>query len=215
MRQGLVSVVLFVVVLVSVGRLHAFDGQRQGFILGGGFGPGLTSFDYSVNGWSVPVSSDSHTRLTFNTNFRVGVGLGQHVQVYWCARGIYFGLDKITLSSEFGSQDAEIDAMVLTGVAGLGVSYFLRPTAPSWYLMGQIGYSTWGMPFECCVSTWHGPGYALGVGYEFAPRWSVEGVVTVGSPDGDCIYLDGEVWSADDASVSPVSVRLTLDYLFY
>ena len=218
MRKGVV--VLLVVgcmTLAFASGVSAFDGQRKGFILGFGLGAGMTSFEYDMEDMGYKIESDGLTKFGVHTDFKIGAGLNEQVQLYWSAKVAFFSVGEMTFTVPELDQEAEadIDATVAHGIGGLGITYFFQPVAPSPYIVGTIGFSSWQTPFESGSPTWIGFGLAVGMGYEFAPHWSVEGTLTYGSPSGDKVFLDGDTYSATDASTSPLGFRVTVNALAY
>ena len=99
----------------------AFDGERKGFSLGIGIGPGYIH-------WSDPENiqqDESSATLQFDT--RVGSGLTAHSQVYFTLKGF-------TLVGTQSGFD-----VLGGGVAGLGLSYYFSSSAPSIYVTGGAG----------------------------------------------------------------------------
>lgn len=142
----------------------AFNGQRKGFILGFGLGPGLT-----------PVGGDNKIVLA-NTSFKIGIGLSEQLLLYWSSRGAWYKTDYHYYES------GQKSVTELFGVAGLGMSYYLLETAPAMYVTGSLGYSAVSNPFESYANDADvGLGLSMGVGYEFSPHYSVEATLANGS----------------------------------
>ena len=55
---------------------------------------------------------------------------------------------------------------------GLGVTYYLNETAPSYFFEGMIGGSI--IPDEFANKTKGGLGFSFGTGYEFNKRWNIK-----------------------------------------
>jgi hypothetical protein len=67
----------------------------------------------------------------------------------------------------------------------VGVTYYLKPVAPSFFATGLVGMGYLLGPFDD-LGFDVGIGYQLGIGYEFAPQFFVEGSymhTSVGSED--------------------------------
>ncbi len=167
-RKSLLATFILSMIISFATVSYAFDGNRQGFILGAGVGPGLTSYNWEVGNYK----SDSENKFSLITDFKIGYGPSNQLLIYWMSKVAWFSIEK-------GYGESTI---YLNGVAGLGLSYYLEPEGASPYLTGGIGYSSFGEPFEENADAEYGPGIALGAGYEFAKHWSIEGNFTWSSP---------------------------------
>ena len=56
----------------------------------------------------------------------------------------------------------------------MGGFYYFNPSAASPYVFGGLGWSGWSTPREKNEDSWVGPGFTLGVGYEFSKHFSVQ-----------------------------------------
>ncbi len=135
--------------LVLASQLSAFDGQRKGFILGGGIGGGSLSW----NGLNKGV---------FATNFIIGYAPSNSFEIYYTNNGSWFS----------GSGN---DYYV--GVTGVGVTKYLKPEGKGFYLCGGIGLSilTGYWVFDQGSNT--GFGAIAGIGYDVAKHWRIQGEV--------------------------------------
>lgn len=96
---------------------------------------------------------------------------------------------------------------IANGLGGVGITYSFRPIAPSGFITGGLGYSTWALPFEEDADTWFGLGLTVGGGYEFSPHWSIEGNVIWGRPGKEELGLD--------ASSNALTLKFTVTVLGY
>lgn len=199
MRRPLAVISLALVVSLALGSTaQAFDGQRQGFILGAGIGTGLCSYTQEISGWGLSETSDRETELGIMSDFKIGYAPNDLVQVYWVSKVSWFGME-----NALGD-----DVTIATGVAGLGMTYFFQPAAPSAFISGGIGYSSWTAPFESDVDAWYGLGLSVGAGYEFSPHWCIEGSMCWGNPSTDDEYgLDYET--------NALSLRVAVNVIGY
>ncbi len=206
----------FIAFLISTlaSSAFAFDGRRKGFILGFGLGPGLVSFNetYSIDIMGYSWTYDRENKFAVMTDFKIGHGFTNQVQVYWMSKVSWFGFE---------------DETVVNGVGGLGITYFSQPMAPSTYIFGGLGFSTWSTPWEEFgvyepekQSTGFGFGLAGGVGQEFSRHWSFECNLAWGKP------TESEWWWYTDNQgrrglyeirdrYNALSLRLTLNVLAY
>jgi len=214
-RNAVQSSLMVILILGHVSCACAFDGQRKGFILGFGLGPGLISFTetYSIPMMGYSVTYDRENKFAVMTDFKIGHGFTNKVQVYWMSKVSWFGFE---------------DETIVNGVGGLGITYFFQPMAPSTYVLGGLGFSIWSAPWEEFgvykpekQSSGFGFGLAVGVGQEFSRHWSIEGNLAWGKPteskwwgyydpnnDSEGIYEIKQSYNA-------LSFRLTLNVLAY
>src|SRR3989304_3139111 len=127
MKRVLILLVLFV--LSTALTSWSFDGQRKGFVLGGGLGIGLTSYVIDVGGFQ----SDRQNKFSFMTDFKIGYAPTNQVEVVYASKGSWWGESGVTLLNGYGTA---------------AVNYFIAPQTPSFYVTGGVGFATLGAPFE-------------------------------------------------------------------
>ena len=189
----LVSMVLALLLCVTtVG--WAFDGERQGFILGVGVGVGLTSYTQTVPFYAgLNLTTDRENTFGIMSDFKIGYAPSDVMEIYWVNKVSWFGMENVY----------EDNVTITSSVGGLGVTYFFQPTAPSAFVSGAIGLSSWAAPFEEGAEAMSGFGISAGGGYEFSPHWYVEGNVCWGNP------------SLDDYSTDSLSFKVTMNVIGY
>ena len=180
----------------------AFDGERQGFILGIGVGAGLTSYTVTgaagYEGGTASWTSDRENEFPLMSDFKIGYAPNDLMEIYWMSKVSWFSVDG-------GLGD---DVMIANGLGGLGVTYFFEPAAPSAFVSGGIGFSSWTLPLEeDPPDAWYGIGLSAGAGYEFATHWYVAGDVCWGKPST-------KEYGAD-SSKNALSVKLTINVIGY
>ncbi len=177
----------------------AFDGNRKGFILGGGLGLGLTSFtqtlEYTIMDTST--TSDRENKFAVMTDFKIGFGATEQVLVYYTNKVSWFSIENVYKDN----------VTIANGLGGVGVAYYFKPTGPSPYISGGLGLSTWMLPFESDADTWTGFGLVVGGGYEFSPHYSIEGNLVWGEP--------GKEEGGLKASSNALSLTVTIKALAY
>ena len=181
---------------------NAWDGKRKGFILGFGIGPGLTSFTQELAAWDyyqgwVRVKSDRSNKMAIMTDFKIGYAPTDFYEIYYTGKVSWFGLENV-----FGDK-----VTISNGVGALGATYYFAPQAPSPFISGGIGFSTWSAPFESGSKTWTGFGLFVGGGYEFARHMSVEFDLLWGKP--------GTTESGIQINSNAFSVKATVNLLGY
>lgn len=168
---------------------HAF--QRDGFHLKLGAGAGLGSWDISEGGLS-----ESSGSASFATGFQIGLNASEQVAVYYVQRTAWFNSNVTILPGPFGGPltPQEASRVLTQGTSGLGLTYFLRPQAPSFFLTAGIGLAWWSQVFEestSCIklpiavpcSSVTGIGVTASGGYELTRLLSAEAFVMWGDPD--------------------------------
>jgi hypothetical protein len=134
---------------------YSFDGERNGFILGGGIGAGYT-FDSASNNYK----SNTDSRAVFLTHFKIGYAPSNTFEMYYLSKVSWWGESDITFA---------------LGLSALAVTFYTdTKTETGFSLSGGIGLSTLSAPFEEDLSSSDGFGLFVGGGYEFASHWNVE-----------------------------------------
>lgn len=196
-----IAVVGACVLLNCASDAFAFDGQRQGFILGIGAGPGLTSFTQTLDLGSWPgggsETTDRENKFGLQTDFKIGYAPSNTFQVYYSNKVSWFGIE-----NALGE-----DVIITSGVMGVGASYYLSPEAPSLFFGGGLGVSVWNAPFEDGSEAWTGFGLYTWAGYEFSRHWNVELDVVWGKPS--------KQESGIEASANALSLMFKVDVLGY
>lgn len=70
--RSTVLLVIAFLTLALISDADAFDGNRKGFILGGGLGLGVTSFTQTVGGFGPRLTLERGRKLGLQTSFRIG-----------------------------------------------------------------------------------------------------------------------------------------------
>ncbi len=84
MRSARAIIVAVVCIFIST-NLLAFDGQRAGFILGGGIGAGFLSNKTSFGSFS-----NTESETVFLTNFKIGYAPSNTLEIYY-VKGLILG----------------------------------------------------------------------------------------------------------------------------
>ena len=147
----------------------SFNGERHGFIVGGGLGPAVTFWTQWVDSYKFPTNND----FNLHTDFRLGYGFnGERFTLFYWNKVSWFSM--LNVLGE--------NVLITSGVTGPGLSYYLRPKSPSLYALAGIGISVWNTPFELGAEGWYGLGAMGGIGFEFAKHWCLEATATYGKP---------------------------------
>src|SRR4030065_1361743 len=108
MKKFLLVLVLFLFVTSTV---WGFNGMRKGFILGGGLGLGMTSYQEELSGYKF----DRVNRFAIMTDFKIGYAPNQQWEIYYSDKSSWFDYYGITALHSFGTA---------------AVSYYITPMAP-------------------------------------------------------------------------------------
>jgi hypothetical protein len=184
-------------VLLATATVQAFDRDRKGFIIGLGGGLGVTSFTQEANLNGHGVKSDRETDFSLATDFRIGGGISNQFMLYYENRVAWF-----RMASRTGT-----DVTIADGVGLVGASYYFQTRAPSAYILGSVGTSSWMAPFESNSKAWTGLGLSGGFGYEFSPRISIEATINRGTPSRDFGGLK--------LKTNAISALVALCYIWY
>lgn len=160
------------IVLIGAQEGRAFDGARRGFVLGGGMGGGMTTFEQELTIDFLTLESGRENKAAVFTDVHIGGGLSDTLVLTYTARVSWFSLS--TLAG---------DVTIASGVGVVALTKYARTSAPSRFVRGGVGFSSWDTPFESdSGDTPTGLGALLTFGYEFRPHWAVELGATWGVP---------------------------------
>ncbi|MGB2768945.1 MAG: hypothetical protein WBC88_04390 [Candidatus Zixiibacteriota bacterium] len=200
----------FILFFLAV-NAYAWDGQRKGFLLGFGIGPGFTSFTQKVTYPhdtnrvvvirhipGVSAESGRQNKAAVVTDFKIGYAPDNTWAIYHTSKVYFYGITNMS----------GWDVTIASGLGALAVSYWFKPQAPSPFVAGGLGYSIWALPFEDNrPDTWIGLGLFAGGGYEYSRHVSVEGYLSWGQPK--------HKESSLEVSSNALSVMLTVNVLGY
>ena len=173
MTQRLTLLLSIFVLLSSVHMAFAFDGNRKGFLLGGGLGLGVDTYTQELSDGIDTVKSDRLTDFSIGTDFKIGGGVSEQLFLYFHNQSAWFSIDNIFNDT----------VTIQSGVAGVGMTWFTSPEPRGFFLTATVGAAYWDTPFESDSDALTSLGAILGIGREFAPHWSVDASVLFGSPD--------------------------------
>ncbi len=192
--------ILFLIFLFSKALLLA-GGERQGFIFSLDLGYGFTKYPEKMQYWSSPESSENITKGGISMVEKIGYAPNNHLMILLISPVIYF--------QEEVDSDRKI---ILNGLQGLGISYYLKEFHPSFYFDAGVGLAMRYFPFEFeedieDLDMHLGVGGTLGVGYEFTHRWSVE----------SNLFYNRFSFERDNVDISAniLSCSIVMRYIFY
>jgi hypothetical protein len=164
---------------------HSFDGERPGFVLGGGVGGAMSFVTQDLAGNRL----DDFIRLGGAVDLRVGWGFSDAIAVFGSFRASWIRYDT-----------QNVDASdVAHGVFGVGMVQHFDRGRSDWYSTGHLGLAFFDL-LEEGVDTLTGFGFGGGVGREWRRGIAVE------------LLAGWETTSTDieraDFGVSTITVRL-------
>jgi len=149
-------ITLAFILLLAFSNLYGFDGERKGFIFGGGIGVNFLSISDGNS------DSDSESITAFLMNLKIGYAPSNTLEIFWTSKPSLF----------IGSGDD----LTMFGLGAVAATFYFDNTSETgWFASGGIGYSTYGkLSGSSSSSSDFGFGVFGGGGYEFAAHWSVE-----------------------------------------
>ena len=157
-KPCLVGIFVAIILVGSTTDAIAWDGQRKGFVMGFGVGPGLFFPPYTHR-----FDPDIKPQVGVHVDFKIGYALTNQILVH------YSGTTYFRTSGDRGKWSFVWPS--------LAVSYYLKPEAPSFHLGGGIGGMV-GAPVGGDWLRW-GNTVHISAGYEVARHWDLG--LTVGS----------------------------------
>lgn len=116
-------ITLAFILLLAFSNLYGFDGERKGFIFGGGIGVNFLSISDG--------NSDSESITAFLTNFKIGYAPSNTLEIFWTS--------KLSLFSGSG------DDLTMFGLGAVAATFYFDNTSETgWFASGGIGYSSKG-----------------------------------------------------------------------
>lgn len=159
-----------------VTEARAWDGERKGFIFGGGLGLGATGIIESYRNEAESLAAAPAIQFAFSPDIRIGYAPTNKLMLYAFGVDSWFNYTQQMLSA-YGGQElyGEESWTINSSLSGVGASYYLKPEAPAWIFSGGLGIAqlkAYGN--NAPTATFSGFGFMLGAGYEFRKHWSAE-----------------------------------------
>lgn len=179
---------------------RAFDNERRGFVIGIGLGLGATHYRQVAveqGGSGVVVAERDWTQsFSFPIDFKIGWGATEKLLVTYSSRVAW-----LSVTSALNTKNT-----INSAIHGVGVTYYFKPEGPSWFVSGVVGVSTWATTLSTDPE-FKGPGFQVGVGWEFQPHFALEATVSYGEAD-ERVY-------GFDAGTDAASLLVTIGALAY
>jgi len=171
-KKVLSVLVLFVLI---AGSIHAFDGQRKGFVVGLG-----TGFAPLIKGVSLESDQDSDTRIGYSSGLVIGYAWNnRNMVLLQVSQGLYEETLDVYYSGRVVYRD---NIQFYQGFAGFVFRRYFSPEARSPYVTAGVGSEQW-LP-EDHLDEQDGTGFLIGGGYEFAKHFQLEGSYSFGDVGG-------------------------------
>ena len=191
MKKLVVMVCLLSVVFIQSSL--AFDGNREGFIIGLGLGLQETELNIEKNGVKAGLDMDG----TLATSFKLGYGFNNNFLLHY------------TNDVSWVKVPNNSDSLFI-GVTTISGTYYFNEKSPSAFITVGLGAGAWSnlsntSPEESLL----GSGWILGGGYEFKDHVNVE--ISLFEAD---FSNDTKVAKSGTKIYTP-SIRFTVNYLWY
>lgn len=162
-----IGVLAIIAGLLLISSAQAFDGDRKGFVLGGGLGFSPVAHwdaDVEIFGLSGSLEEDE---VGVALQLVIGGAFNEHAML------VYEGNVTGFTSPLFGDQN------VAQGFNGASFYYYFGPKGQTFYL--GVGLGVYYFKVEDYDQADPGGAFLLSGGYEFSPHWQVGATLTVGS----------------------------------
>lgn len=169
MRVNALIAALLLLTLAS--SSSAFDGIREGFVLGGGLGFG--PFAEVSNG-------TKHDNAGFATNFLIGYAWDERNMIVYLRDAVFY-------VDEIHEGDEEVSAQ---GFGGIGYYHYFGLPGQSAFVACGIGLQDWVTLYDIHEAPDPGFGFLFGGGYEFTRHLQVHGSLSLGRVRENKTYLN-------------------------
>lgn len=157
-------ILIALAILMTSGLAQA---DRSKFLLAGGLGFGINSLSSENNGSETDYDSDAG----LVTSFKIGGVVDQQHAIYYHRQASWFSFDN----------NATTGNRAISGIMGVGYTYYVEPTVGSPYVEASIGLGDFVDVDGEDVYT--GTALLVGAGYELSEHIQVGGTITVNSTE--------------------------------
>lgn len=168
MKTLLTISLLFLGVVSQSVDAWGFDGQRKGFVLGGGVGWGITSFTVH-GGWHT--ESGPFNYWSFVGGFKIGHAPSNQIEMVYS--------NKVSF---FSASDPVLMESALHGLHTATVNYYFRPDGPGFFIGGGLGVASLALITEVDEEIWTGLAFHVGGGFGFSKHSAVAADLAYGLP---------------------------------
>jgi len=127
----------------------------------------------------------------------MGYAFSDFFEMFYTSKVSWFSMNNVSGGS----------VTIANGLSALGATCYFKPEAPSFFVAGGLGVSTWSTPFESGAESLIGFGLFAEAGYEFSKHMNVELDLMLGQPS----KTKNEIETRYDA----LTVKLTVNVLGY
>lgn len=145
------SSVFLVFLMILAAQSFAFDGNRKGFVLGGGLGIGHAKVSVDVSG------ADDLTNTGAAINFVIGYAWDEQNMIVFLRDGVIYSEKTIHGGS----------ITLVQGFGGIGYYHYFGTAGKSGFITGGFGLQDWTSLDDDYESNDAGLGLLIGGGYEF------------------------------------------------
>jgi len=176
MKRIILLSIIFIFVLST--SSFSFDGDRKGFVLGGGLGVAAVShWEVDVDFFDLDIVDASEDRP----------GLGLHIVI----GGAFDEHNMLVYEANLSTYKTELlDEAVAQGFNGAAWYHYFRPAGSTFYTTLGLGF----YHFKIGEYEATNPGGALllGAGYEFAKHWQIGAYLSFGKTTDSLLGLEGD-----------------------
>ena len=171
--KSCIILILLLLTVLPAGSCFSFDGERKGFVIGGGVGIGPKIRSSNASGWNQIDESG------LATNLLIGHAWNEKNIIALLQQGVYFTHSYYT-GSMFGPDEWK-ERNVSQGFIGMALFHYYGPAGHSPYFVFGTGLQ-YRIPLESDYDLHEsGPGLLIGGGYEFMHHVQFYGSISGGT----------------------------------
>lgn len=178
MKRLWMTILVMSMVLILSASVLGFDGQRKGFVLGGGLGftPAAT-WEADIDFYGTGVGSVDESGAGVAVQFVIGGAFDEQNMLVYEGNVVGYNSDLF-------------DESIAQGFNGAAWYHYFGPTGKSFFTTLGLGLCYFKVgDFD---ATTPGGALLLGGGYEFAKHWQVGGYVSFGKTTDEEFGLNGD-----------------------
>lgn len=163
---------VLIIILIFLGQAFSFDGQRKGFILGGGAGFSINflKYNWTMTGNNIDRSKESNwNRLGIVADFKIGYAPTDQLEIVYS--------NKASIIPEVD------DTVPMFSLNSVTMNFYFKDPGPSAFISAGAGIMINGYPFVQGAIVRTGFGFHIGIGYEISKHWSLILEYIYGAPE--------------------------------
>jgi hypothetical protein len=185
-------------ILVLLGQVFGFDGQRKGFILGGGAGFSINflKYNWALSGNGIDRSRESNwNRFGIAADLKIGYAFTNQLEIFYSNKvSIIPGLDSTVPAFSLNS---------------LSMNFYFKEQGPSTFISAGVGLMVNGYPFVQGSIVRTGFGFHIGIGYEISKHWALILDYMYGAPEDTYEAFGSREYSQYKISTVRASIIVT------